>query len=174
MKTSLVYISWLMCLLAFATWCGIGYLVWELKSEVTQLEFVRAEEESLGLSEGTASKNRVTIRETAGERAYLANYLRPDLVQTIDAIEAVGPKAGERVSIAAATTDGALQPPMEGIIVVAESAGTFVAMTRVAHLLSTIPAPAFLESFELKRDGDEKAGDPWQITARIRAYSLKQ
>ena len=170
------YIAWFSSIVAIASWCVFGWLVFRLNDaraaySTAQVALAQAQDE-----ESAAGKLHATMRDTKQARDALDALANTDVLTSVDIIEKIGSQSGAKVHVegasAAALSNQKSSKDVHAFLITATSQGKLQTLMKITSLLETLPLASSLFGLELEQlpaDSQGKSStDVWRLTIRIR------
>lgn len=171
------YSSWLVLLLAFATWSGVGYFAWVITAVAEEHAARIASVEQEKLEHESALRLHTLARETKEGRMQLDELAEQSIIEILDAVEAISKDARIPLEIGQAPSILANEAPIVKTASFAiESRGTFGQISQAIALLESFPIPSSVDELHIERlqSADVKAKGAWRLVARMRFFTTAE
>lgn len=174
LSTSLSLIALVLAVLSCA---GVAYFAWTLTAERAAYADQAATAQMQAQQQAISTRTHAIIADTAGEREALARYMNVDVLSVVSLIQEVGATTGVALNVGNAlpeATGASPQPASASLGAVGffvEGQGKFPALIRTLQLLETLPVPATVLRFDLKRVPTTNSNATWDMNVYIRVLT---
>jgi hypothetical protein len=179
MSNTVKIISWIMLVIALASWAGVGYAAHVIKATAIK----RANDTKLAQTKANQAvlnqKVEALAESTKEKRDQLSAIAGADVVSIIDVIDAAGKTAGIEARVSDASVAGQQQlgktgDTLRGVAFNVQGTGTFVQVMHAAELYEKLPILSSIDSIDIEKvqGSDPKTANLWHISARIRVQTL--
>lgn len=177
MSNRVTITSWLLLILAIASWAGVGYSANWIKSTAQR----RANDTRAALTKANQAalnqKVESLAQSTKDKRTELSKIAGADVVVVVDAIDAAGKAAGLEAKVTDAAVSGSQQlgkngDTLRGVVFTVQAVGSFAQIMHAVSLYEKLPLLSSVDQLDIEKVQGTDAKSQWRMLARIRVMTL--